>query len=153
MISTVDRHFWKPCARDMLTLVKLKRERERESVCVCVCVCVCACTRAHMLSHVWLFRDPMNCSPEGSFIHGIFQTRILEWVAVPSSRGSSWPRGWNWISGVSWIGRQILYHWVTWKAQSFKELSSKISARYLGSQQWHSHFFSWYKKLSWCFLS
>ena len=36
--------------------------------------------------------DPMVCSPLGSSVHGILQARILEWVAVPSSRGSSWPR-------------------------------------------------------------
>ena len=33
--------------------------------------------------------DPMNCSPPGSSVHGILQARILEWVAIPSSRGSS----------------------------------------------------------------
>ena len=36
--------------------------------------------------------DPMNYSPPGSCVHGILQTRILEWVAMPSSRGSSRPR-------------------------------------------------------------
>ena len=36
--------------------------------------------------------DPMNCSPPGSFVHGILQARILEWVAVFSSRGSSKPQ-------------------------------------------------------------
>ena len=35
----------------------------------------------------------MDCSPPGSSVHGILQARILEWVAMPSSRGSSWPRG------------------------------------------------------------
>ena len=39
--------------------------------------------------------DPMDCSPPGSSVHGIFQERILEWVAMPSSRGSSQPRGLN----------------------------------------------------------
>ena len=34
----------------------------------------------------------MDCSPPDSSVHGILQTRILEWVAMPSSRGSSWPR-------------------------------------------------------------
>ena len=33
----------------------------------------------------------MDCSPPGSSVHGIFQARILEWVAMPSSRGSSQP--------------------------------------------------------------
>ena len=36
--------------------------------------------------------DPMDCSPSGFSVHGIFQARILEWVAIPSSRGSSQPR-------------------------------------------------------------
>ena len=35
--------------------------------------------------------DPMDCSPPGSSVHGTLQTRILEWVAMLSSRGSSWP--------------------------------------------------------------
>ena len=36
---------------------------------------------------------PMDCSPPGSSVHGIFQARILEWVDIPFSRGSSQPRG------------------------------------------------------------
>ena len=36
--------------------------------------------------------DPVNCSMPGSSIHGILQVRILEWVAMPFSTGSSWPR-------------------------------------------------------------
>ena len=51
--------------------------------------------------------DPADCSPPGSSVHGIFQARILEWVAVSSSRGSSQPRD---QTCVSCIGRQILYH-------------------------------------------
>ena len=35
--------------------------------------------------------DPMDCSPPGSSVHGLLQARILEWVAVPSSRGASDP--------------------------------------------------------------
>ena len=41
------------------------------------------------------------CSPPGSYVHGILQARILEWVAVPFSRGSSCPRGWTWVSCVA----------------------------------------------------
>ena len=37
------------------------------------------------------FCDPMDCSPPGSSVHGIFQARILEWVVIPFSRGSSNP--------------------------------------------------------------
>ena len=39
--------------------------------------------------------DPMDCSPSGSSIHGIFQARILEQVAVSSSRGIFQTQGWN----------------------------------------------------------
>ena len=35
--------------------------------------------------------DPMDCSPPSSSVHGILQARIVEWVAMPLSRGSSWP--------------------------------------------------------------
>ena len=59
-----------------------------------------------MLSRVCLFCD---CSLPGSSVHGIFQPRMLEWVAISFSRGSSWPRDWTW---VSCLGRWILYHWV-----------------------------------------
>ena len=55
--------------------------------------------------------DSMDGSLLGSSVCGILQAKIPEWVAVPSSRGSSRPRDWNWVSYVSCIGRQILYHW------------------------------------------
>ena len=55
----------------------------------------------------------MDCSPPGSSVHGILQARILKWVALSSSRGSSQPRDWT---CVSCIGRRILYHWATKEA-------------------------------------
>ena len=48
------------------------------------------------LSRIQLFCDPLDCSPPGSSIHGIFQARILEWVAISFSRGSSSPRDRTW---------------------------------------------------------
>ena len=54
--------------------------------------------------------DPMDCSPPGSSVHGILQTRILKWVAVPFSRGSSQPKDGTHVSFVSSIGRRVLYH-------------------------------------------
>ena len=63
-----------------------------ECVCVCVCVRVCACMCAKSLQSCRTLCNLMDCSPPGSFIHGILQARILEWVAMPSSKGSSWPR-------------------------------------------------------------
>ena len=56
-----------------------------------------------LLSHVGLSCHSMDCSPTGSFVHGIIQGRILRWVAISSSRGSSWPR-------ESLHLLQLLYH-------------------------------------------
>ena len=45
--------------------------------------------------------QPINCSLPGSSVHGILPARILEWVAIPFSRGSSWPRNETQISGIA----------------------------------------------------
>ena len=45
--------------------------------------------------------EPMDCSPPGSSVHGILQAGILEWVVMPFSRGSSWPRDWTWVSCIA----------------------------------------------------
>ena len=82
---------------------------------VCVCVCVCVCVRARAQSCPTPF-NPLDCSLPGFSVHGIFQTRILEHIAISSSRGSSQPRDRTQGSCVSCTGRQILYHWVTWEA-------------------------------------
>ena len=52
------------------------------------------CLRTYMLSHpvVPTLCDPMDCSLQGSSVHGILPARILEWVTMPSFRGSSQPR-------------------------------------------------------------
>ena len=70
----------------------------------------------------------MDCSPPGSSDLGILQARILEWVAISSSRGSSRPRD---PTCISCAGRRILYHWATWKApHTFIPFTlSKSSAR------------------------
>ena len=52
--------------------------------CVCVCVCVCSVIQSGPT-----LCDSMDYSLPGSYVHGIFQARMLEWVAVSSSRGSS----------------------------------------------------------------
>ena len=58
----------------------------------------------------------MDCSPSGSSVHGILQARILEWVAMLTSRGSSLPRYQTCISCVSCIDKWILYYCATWEA-------------------------------------
>ena len=69
---------------------------------------LCACMLSHF-SRVRLY-DPMDCSPPGSSVHGILQPRILEWVAMPSSRGSFQSRDWTCVSYVSCIGKWVFYH-------------------------------------------
>ena len=67
-----------------------------------------------MLSHfssVPTLCNPMDCSLPGSSVHGILQAKILEWVAMPSSRGSFQLRDQKSIFYVSCIGRRVLYHW------------------------------------------
>ena len=59
----------------------------------------------------------MDYNLPGSSVHGILQTRILVWVVISVSRGDpSQPRD---QTHISCIGRQILYHWVTWEVQSW----------------------------------
>ena len=45
--------------------------------------------------------DPMDYSPPGSFVCGILLARLLEWVAIPCSRGSSRPRDRTWVSFIA----------------------------------------------------
>ena len=54
-----------------------------------------------------------DCSPPGSFVLGISQARILEWVAISFSRGSSRLGD---CTHISCVGRWIFYHWATWEA-------------------------------------
>ena len=60
--------------------------------------------------------DPTNCRLPGFSVHGIIPARILEWVAISSSRGSSQPRDLTHLSCVSCLGRQTLYYCATWEA-------------------------------------
>ena len=54
--------------------------------------------------------DPMACRLSGSSVHRILQARILEWVAISFSRGSSWPRNWT---RVSCIAGRWFTNWIT----------------------------------------
>ena len=75
---------------------------------VCVRACMCARTRARVCT----LCNPLGCSLIGSPVHGILQARILEWVAISSSKGSFQPRD---RTCVSCIGRRILYRCTTWE--------------------------------------
>ena len=60
--------------------------------------CAVLCLVAQSCPTLW---DPMDCSPPGSSVHGILQARILEWVAMPSSRGSSQTRDRTQVSRIA----------------------------------------------------
>ena len=59
--------------------------------------------------------DPVDCSPPSSSVHGILQARVLEWVAISFSRGSSRPRDWTQVSRIA--GR-CFNLWATREARS-----------------------------------
>ena len=74
---------------------------------------VFAYVRAKLLQSCPTLCGNMDCGQPGSSVRGISQARILEWVTIPSSRGSSQPRDGTHMYYISCIGRWILYHWVT----------------------------------------
>ena len=65
----------------------------------------------------------MDCSPPGSSIRGIFQARVLEWIAISFSRVSSWPRDGMRVSRIA--GRRFTV-WATRQAQRLKEMSFSV---------------------------
>ena len=79
---------------------------------------------AHAQLHPTLC-DPMDCS-----LPGVSQAKILEWVAISSSEGSSPPRAWTCISWVFCTVRQILYPWATWEANRLGERMQWDHGRY-----------------------
>ena len=63
---------------------------------------------------------PMDCNLPDSSVHGILQARILEWVAMPSSRGSFWPKDWTPTSLASpALAGRFFTTSTTWKAQGY----------------------------------
>ena len=74
------------------------------------------CVRAKSRQSCPTLCDSIDCSLPGSSVYGTLQARILEWVVIPFSRGSFWPRDRTRVSYVSCIGRWVLYHCATWEA-------------------------------------
>ena len=75
--------------------------------------------------------EPMDYSLPGSSVHGVFQTRTLEWVVIPFSRGSSWPRDWIWVSH---IGCRFFTFWTT------REAHTTINKKVLNFLTWEIWF-------------
>ena len=70
-----------------------------------------------------LFCGPMDCSLPGSSIHGIFQARILEWVAISFSRRSSWTRDRTWVSHI--VGRRFTF-WAIREVLNIEDTSNNF---------------------------
>ena len=84
------------------------------------------------------------CNPMDYIVHGILQARILEWVAIPFSKGSFPPRDRTY---VSCIGRQSLSHWATREAHGFV-VYGLIVVRYVPFMSPFWRFFS----INWCWI-
>ena len=103
----------------------------------------------NILYRVWLLRhpvltlcDPLDCSPPGSSVHGIFQARILEWIANSSSRGSSWPKDRTHVSCISCIGGQVLYHLSHQGSPHillYLQVKEHYTCRWEGCSRWRWH--------------
>ena len=83
------------CKEILVKLIKIESESDITQSCPTLC-------------------DPMECSLPCSSIHGIFQARVLEWIAISFSRGSSGPRDWTWVSHIT--GR----HFTIWATREDK---------------------------------
>ena len=113
---------------EMMILIMMHNKRKvtidtwpRPSSCYCMTSC---------FSCAWLY-DLMDCSPPGSSVPGILQTRILVWIALPFPRGSSRPGDWTRISCVSFIASGFFIHRATW------ELPLVINIKLIWTTHWH----------------
>ena len=90
------KHVYLLTGSNVYLLIKWKSESELPQSCLTLC-------------------NPMDCSLRGSSVHGNFQARVLEWVAISFSRGSSWPRDWTQVSRIAgtrftiWATREVLF--------------------------------------------
>ena len=102
------------------------------------------------------FCNPVNCSPPGSSVHRVLQTRKQEWVAIPFSRGSSQPR--DWIC-VSCIAAGFFTIWATcWQSSNIfrtekdeietKQTSSPVDRTWFTGHSVMVKFLSYYKACS-----
>ena len=92
--------------------------------------------------------NPMGCSRPGSSVHGIFQSRMSEWIAISFFRGSSWPRDQTPVSWVSCIGRRILYHCAAWEVLRSFSIKGLPSTHSFQSLFWALHMQQWSRRLA-----
>ena len=135
--------WWSPLYLDHLAVVfffedvRYSRSGLLPFIVLCVCMCVCSQWVKVLVSQSCLtLWDPMDCSLPGPSILGILQARLLEWVAIPFSRGSSLPQDRTWVSCIS--GR-LFTIWATrenwWLIPKFKTLLSSPWSCRVSSQR------------------
>ena len=101
--------------------------------------------------------DPIDCSLPGSSVHGIFQARILEWVAISFSRRSSWSRGWTQVSCIAGILYHLSHHGIPLFLCGLCQLKTK-SLKFYSAEYHHFAFISdkrnfWLWNFRWIYLS
>ena len=100
---------WDNGARESVKRKLLWSKQDLTQMQSCAVLCLVASVMSDSL-------QPLDCGPPGSSVHGILQARILEWVAMPSSRGSSQPRNWTQVSCLAdsftiWATREAHEYW------------------------------------------
>ena len=105
------------------------------------------------IMHIYLIANsclilcyPMDCNLPGSCAHGISQARILEWVAIPSSKGFSRNRDGTHVSCISCTGRQVLHYMRHWES-TFNSHTSALLASISFSKLWLNDYLIWILKL------
>ena len=98
-----------------------------------LCQLASCCVQAKSLQLCPTLCDPMDCSPPGSFVHEILQARTLEWIAMPSSRGSYHP--WGSKPGLPHRlhCRRTLYHSASREAPAAAAAAAAAAAKSLQS--------------------
>ena len=92
--------------------------------------------------------DPMDCSLQGSSIHGIFHARVLEWIAISFSRGSSQPRDWTSVSHIAgrgftvWATKEAPREWryPQLKVRSYIQITSILNMIFFEDVLWARNF-------------
>ena len=106
-------------------------------------------------SGVWLFATPWTVAHQAPLSLGILQARILEWVAMPSSRGSSQPRDWTQVSGMAGgfftilATREVQEYWSTWVAYPLSRGSFQPRNQIGVSYSVGGFFTSWVTREAW----
>ena len=104
----MDRETWHTTGHGVAKELEMT-DRLNNNVCK-VSIMFHGCMCAKSLQSCLTLGDSMDCIPPGSSVHGILRARILERVAISSSRRSSRPRDRTLVSHVFCVGRWVLYH-------------------------------------------